>query len=100
MKGQTVSLRPLQLFLGGQGGNPGVYEVASELDTGNLVCTCPGFRGRKTCKHSRYVKAQIEKGNGEYRMDFKQGAPEVDLNSLSEHELRSFLAEYGWILQY
>lgn len=50
--------RLLQVFLG----RLALYEVYVEIETGNLVCNCPGHSIRGHCKHSAFVRGSITSG--------------------------------------
>lgn len=92
-------LRLLQVFLT-QGSVPGpsVYEV-SQSTTDKLVCTCPGYRGRNTCKHVKFVQARIDDNHGTYPLEITYKAtPEDALNAQKSNDaFRDFVLKFGKI---
>jgi hypothetical protein len=102
MSGAAVNLRVLQFFLGSNSGNPGVYEVSSDMDTGNLFCTCPGFGGRGICKHVKLVKHRMEENGGTYPMRVLSDATEADKEHAesSPEAFRTFVSRFGEIIEY
>ena len=104
MKGGAVnsSLRLVQIFLSQtKNPGPGIYEVSVD-DDNNLYCTCPGYRGRETCKHSRFVKNRIENNNGTYPLEISDRAtPEdAELARTSPQAFREFVVKFGRIEVY
>jgi hypothetical protein len=92
-------LKLIQVFLT-QGNVPGpsVYEVSQDPDN-RLICTCPGFRGRMTCKHVKFVNARIESNNGVYPLEITYRAtPEDAIKAqTSNKEFREFVLRFGKI---
>ena len=104
MKGHSVSqgTRLVQVFLSqSQTTAPGIYEVA--LDEKNvLVCTCPGYQGRSTCKHAKFVKARIDTNNGTYPLEISDRATKEDAETAkkSNKHFREFVIRFGKIEVY
>ena len=101
MKGSSVnhSLRLVQVFLSqSQTPGPGIFEVSTN-DEGALFCTCPGFSGRKTCKHTKLVQTRIDNNNGNYPLEILRRATqeEAEQAKLSDESHRSFIIRYGKI---
>jgi hypothetical protein len=91
--------RLVQVFLSqAQTPGPGIYEVSTDND-GNLSCTCPGFKGRKTCKHIKYVQAKIDNNNGSYPLEISSRATEEEAMEAktSAEAFRDFIIKYGKI---
>ena len=91
--------RLIQLFLSQTNTpGPGIYEVSAD-DEGVLYCTCPGFKGRKTCKHTKYVKAKTDNNNGTYPLEISNRATEeeADKARVSNEAFREFIIKYGKI---
>lgn len=63
--------RLLQVFLSGQG----VFETYVSLDRSEFVCTCPGWRARRECKHIAYVTDVILQSDGAYGVHVTQDEP-------------------------
>lgn len=80
---------------------PGIYEVSGD-EQGNLFCTCPGFKGRNTCKHSRFVKSRIDSNNGTYPLEISSRATAEDAARAkkSDKDFREFIIKYGRIEVY
>ena len=75
---------------------PAIYEVSSDL-TGSLYCNCPGFKGRTTCKHTRFVSARVKSNNGTYPLEISSEATEEDTQKAKEssEEFRKFVIRFG-----
>lgn len=99
MSANVKANRLVQVFLSqAQTPGPGIYEVSTDND-GNLSCTCPGFKGRKTCKHIKYVQAKIDNNNGSYPLEISSRATEEEAMEAktSAEAFRDFIIKYGKI---
>jgi hypothetical protein len=100
MQGQETKL--IQVFLS-QSMTPGpaIYEVCSTSD-GDLICSCPGFNGRSSCKHSRFVSARIKTNGGSYPLEISKKATkeEADKAQESTDAFREFIIRFGKIEVY
>lgn len=100
MKGKTMnSLRLVQVFLSqSQTPGPSIFEVSTN-DDGELFCTCPGFKGRSTCKHTKFVQARIDSNSGSYPLEISSRATEEEANvaKTSNDKFREFIIKYGKI---
>lgn len=95
-------LKLIQVFLSqAQTPGPGIFEVSGD-ENGNLFCTCPGFRGRGSCKHSRFVKARIDSNDGTYPLEISSRATEEDAEKArtSADNFRDFIIKFGRIEVY
>lgn len=105
MREQNVSQstnRLVQVFLSqSQTPGPGIFEVSAD-DPGTLYCTCPGYRGRKTCKHTKFVQARIDSNNGNYPLEISSRATREDALKAKESndEFREFVIKFGKIEVY
>lgn len=91
--------RLVQVFLSQtQTPGPGIYEVSTD-EFGTLYCTCPGYKGRKTCKHTKYVQAKIDNNNGSYPLEISSRATEEEAQEakVSTEAFREFIIKYGKI---
>jgi hypothetical protein len=92
-------LKLIQVFLT-QGSVPGpsVYEV-SQTNDNTLVCTCPGYRGRGSCKHVKFVRARIEENDGVYPLEITYKATLEDATKAkqSNKDFRDFVLKFGKI---
>ena len=89
----------IQVFLSqSQTPGPGVYEVSADT-SGNLLCTCPGFKGRKSCKHSKFVQARIDSNNGTYPLEISKRATDEDTEKAKEslENFREFVIKFAKI---
>lgn len=101
MKETSMSdnLRLVQVFLSqSQTPGPGIFEVSTD-DNGVLFCTCPGYKGRKTCKHTKLVQNRIDHNHGSYPLEIlsKATPEEAEKAKKSNAEYRSFIIRYGKI---
>lgn len=101
MKENKVSepKRLVQVFLSQtQHPGPGIYEVSSD-EEGDLYCTCPGYKGRSTCKHTKFVQARVESNNGNYPLEISSRATKEDADRAkkSNEEFREFVIKFGKI---
>ena len=93
--------RLVQVFLTPSSSGPGVFEVTAN-DDAKLFCTCPGFIGRKVCKHTKFVQAKIDSNKGTYPLEISSRATDEDAEEarLSKDAFRKFVLEYGRIEVY
>jgi hypothetical protein len=102
VKGMLVNqsdLRVVQLFLSpSNSAGPGIFEV-SNTPSGDLVCDCPGFTGRKTCKHTKFVRIRQENNNGVYPLEISTRATKEEAAEAakSNKTFRDFVVKYGKI---
>lgn len=87
--------RTLQVFLSPR--QPAIYEVEMDLDTQTIRCTCPTFKGRKACRHTKFVSARMEGNNGNYPMLVHERAEAEDIKDVmsSSDKFREFVVKYG-----
>ena len=76
-----------------------VSEVSIDLDTDTLSCTCPGFRGRASCKHTKEVQDRIHTNGGTYPMEVSNRATKEDAKEAekTEESFRKFVVKFGKI---
>ena len=80
--------RLIQVFLSGNG----VFEVYINVAYRNFACTCPGFRARMVCKHTRFVREKYEAGDGCYPANLRKGAkPAEPLNLTDAGKFREWI---------
>ena len=95
--------RLLQVFLTNQSDNPGpgIFEVSSDSNK-NLLCTCPGFASKSSCKHTALIESRIQKNNGVYQFDFstKVSKEELATAMLTEQDFRNLVLKYGKVEVY
>lgn len=92
-------LRLVQVFLSqAQTPGPSIFEVSTD-EHGDLFCTCSGFKGRTTCKHTKFVQARIDSNNGTYPLEISSRATEEEANvaKTSDEKFREFIIKYGKI---
>ena len=91
--------RLLQLFLSPtMSPGPGIYEVSLTPEH-NFLCTCPGYKGRSTCKHTKLVEARVSNNRGTYPLELSTKATkeEADRAKDSPEAFRDFVIKYGKI---
>jgi len=95
--------RLLQVFLTNQSDNPGpgIFEVSSDSDK-KLICTCPGFASKTSCKHTALIESRIQKNNGVYQFDFSVKVTKEELATAmqTEHAFRELVLKYGKVEVY
>lgn len=100
MKGGRVKEpRLVQVFLSQtQSPGPSIYEVSTD-EGGFLLCTCPGYKGRRSCKHTKYVQARIDNNGGSYPLEISNRATEEEAQKakVSNAAFREFIIKYGKI---
>lgn len=69
------------------------YEVEMQRRTGNLRCTCNGFKTRLKCRHVAHVKDAMDKNGGSYPQKIDARVKDHDFNSLSRDEYRRVVLE-------
>ena len=97
MESSVDQSRLIQIFLSPTASpGPAIFEVSSKAD-GALKCTCSGFMGRGTCKHTRFVNARIKSNNGTYPLEISPEATEQDTERAkqSPEEFRKFVIKFG-----
>lgn len=96
MESSVDQNRLIQIFLSPTASpGPAIFEV-STVD-GSLRCTCQGFQGRTSCKHTRFVNARIKSNNGTYPLEISVEATEADTLKAQEssEEFRKFVIKFG-----
>lgn len=99
MESSVEHKRLLQVFLSPTATpGPSIFEVSSTTD-GALSCTCAGYKGRTTCKHTRFVKARIDSNNGSYPLEISKAATEEDTENAkqSPEAFRRFVIRFAKI---
>jgi len=95
--------RLLQIFLTNQSDNPGpgIFEVSSDADK-KLLCTCPGFASKTSCKHTALIESRIQKNNGIYQFDFATKVTKQELSDAmkTEQTFRELVLKYGKVEVY
>lgn len=100
MKGTNKMPRLVQVFLSqAQRPGPSIFEVSSDSDTDSIRCTCPGFVGRSTCKHVRFVKSRMDNNDGTYPLEISKRATKEDIKKAqqSDEDFRKFVIKFGKI---
>lgn len=105
MKGNDMSVtrRLVQVFLSpAQTPGPGIFEVSTDTDSGDLNCTCPGFKGRSICKHTKFVQARLDSNGGTYPLEISSRATKEDAAKAkqSNESFREFVIRFGRIEVY
>jgi len=80
---------------------PGIFEVSSDKNK-NLICTCPGFASKNSCKHTALIESRIERNNGVYQFDFSSKVTKEELATamLSEQTFRELVLKHGKVEVY
>lgn len=83
--------RLIQVFLSSSP-TAAIFEVNAGEDK-EIVCNCPGFASRSSCKHVKLVNARIEANNGIYPFNWLTEVSEEDIKIAmkSEAKFRDFI---------
>lgn len=99
---QAQDTKLIQIFLSqGVSPSPAIYEVSTTID-GKLICTCPGYSGRGSCKHARFVSARIKNNGGTYPLEISKKATREEAETAQESTdaFRDFIIKFGKIEVY
>lgn len=97
-----VTKKLLQVFLSpNDAPSPNISEVYMHK-SGDLLCTCPGFKARANCKHVRFVQERIDGNGGAYPMEVSVKATQEDADAASESDeaFRDFVVKFGKVEVY
>jgi hypothetical protein len=92
-----TEVKLVQVFLNDtQVPGPSIHEVGITQE-GKVVCNCPGFKGRASCKHSKIVKLRMEDNNGIYMPLLSPNVTDKDIEKayLSNKNSRDFIIKFG-----
>ncbi len=84
-------LRLVQVFLSRRGYN--LFEVSFDPVNEVLVCGCPGFGARSSCKHVRHVIQRMAESDGAYCIEVPANTTSEDLQSPRGY--RHMVLRYG-----
>ena len=87
----------VQIFLSeSQVPGPSIFEVSITED-GKVVCNCPSYKGRSSCKHAKVVRSKMDKTAGVYIPNLHPSVTEEDIEQalLSEKHNREFIIKFG-----
>ena len=95
MKELLMDWQITQIFLS----DTGVHEVHVQSNTHKLRCNCPGYSGRRACKHTRFVHDRMQLNGGIYPVEIstKISKEESVLASYDPEAFREILVNYGKI---
>jgi hypothetical protein len=96
MRGTDMDIdwRTVQLFLD----DSGVSEVEIDAeDATNVKCSCKSFYKSSRCKHTKYVRNEIESNDGNYAIKVPVDIDDDEaLEAMSSSEtFRDFIIKYG-----
>jgi hypothetical protein len=93
----NTEVKLVQVFLNDtQVPGPSIFEV-SITDEGRVVCNCPVFKTRSSCKHSKVVVSRMELNNGVYVPELSPDVTDEDIAKahLSNKNSREFIIKFG-----
>lgn len=97
---KVMDTKLVQVFLSQtQTPGPGIFEVSVD-DDNRFYCTCPGYMGRRTCKHVKFVTARVKSNGGDtYPLEFSSRASKDDVEKAksSKEAFRDFVIRFGKI---
>jgi hypothetical protein len=87
--------RILQVFLSSR--QPAIYEVELNLDSQEVRCSCPTYKGRKSCRHLKFVKARMDGNDGNYPLMVHETAEAESIEDVmsTPDKFREFVVKYG-----
>lgn len=87
--------RTVQVFLSPR--HPAIYEVELDVMTADIRCSCPTFRAKEHCRHSRIVEKRMEDAGGQYPILLEDSIEESTLSaSLSDpSKFRNVIYRFG-----
>lgn len=87
--------RTIQLFLSAR--QPAIYEVEINMSSPDTRCTCPTYKGRSKCRHTKFVQARRDGNGGNYPLYVRGPGQEEDLSKVitSREDFRAFVVHYG-----
>jgi len=90
--------RTVQFFISENLSPGGIYEV-SVNNKKEFACTCPGFAGRATCKHTKFVVARVKQNHGTYPLEISSRVTDADAEKATEsaESFREFIIKFGKI---
>lgn len=89
-----IEWRTVQLFLD----DDGVAEVEIDADNSSKIrCSCKTFSVAARCKHTKYIRRQLEQNDGHYSIMIPEDIDdEVALEAMSDPaSFRDFVIRYG-----
>jgi hypothetical protein len=88
-----MGTRLIQIFLS-TSPTAAIFEVNAKEDK-TLVCNCPGFASRSTCKHVKLVSNRISVNNGVYPFNWLIEVSEQDIKFAMDSEVvfRDFIIQ-------
>lgn len=91
----SAEWRILQVFLSPR--QPAIYEVELNLDSQEVRCTCPTYKGRQTCRHLKFVKARMDGNDGNYPLMVAEKAESENIEEVmsTPDKFREFVVKYG-----
>lgn len=87
--------RTVQVFLSPR--HPAVYEVELDVMNADIRCSCPTFRAKERCRHSRIVEKRMDEAGGQYPILLESEVLESDVSD-SIHDpakFRDFIVRFG-----
>jgi len=94
MKGSKVEpWRTVQVFLS----PTGVYEVQLRPNDTNAQCSCPSYKIRNNCKHTKFVHERMAENDGHYAILVPDDVPEELATAANENAetFRNFVLKYA-----
>jgi hypothetical protein len=90
--------RTVQFFISENLNPGGIYEVSVDGKK-QFACTCPGFAGRATCKHTKFVVARVKQNHGTYPLEISSRVTDADAEKATESSeaFRDFIIKFGKI---
>lgn len=87
--------RTAQIFLSAQAA--GVFEVEIDQASSALRCSCPVWKNKGICKHTRWVTSKIKVNHGKYTVPVPNHVDDSEIESaLSDaSKFREFILKYG-----
>lgn len=87
--------RTVQVFLSPR--HPAIYEVELDVTNADTRCSCPTFRAKDQCRHTKMIERRMDECDGQYPILLEAEVQESDISD-SLHDpakFREFIVRFG-----
>ena len=89
--------KTVQIFLSPR--HPAVFETQLDTETSATRCNCPTFKGKRECRHTKFIAAKTRANGGNYPLMVRQNADSENISEVTAtpEAFREFVLKYGKI---